>query len=250
MKTVIILSTLLFGLVGAKCSSAGNVDNVPKDFRVTLRDGGGMVREGATYFLSKDSSYAEIWDQDAKTKIYFKVSMSQLKKLYNIILENQFHEIETYEERVYDRGGTTISYRADGSSYEKSDAGMTFIQESWRDEFAAVENEIREIVSNELDRASIDVRLDIDDSVMDQDKIVNFNVGSSFTYMSARDGWQKSVTVRLYPGEHYMYVTMLNKDLSTEPGSKIFAQGQGILTIDKDTKSISVYRVGDKIYWK
>lgn len=249
MNTVIILSTLLFGLMGAKCSNADYMDNVPKDFRVMLHDGGGMVRQGATYFISRDSSYADIWNQDANTKIYFKVSMDQLKSLYNTILKNQFRDIEEYEEMVYDRGGTSISIRADGSTYDKSNSGMTFIEESWRDEFKAVENEIRNIVSGELDRASIDVTLNIDDSVMDENKIVNFNIGS-FTFMSAKDGYQNTFTVRLYPGEHYMYVTMLNKDLSTEPGSKIFAQGQGVVKLDKDTESIYVYREGEDILWK
>jgi hypothetical protein len=249
MKTTIILSVILFSLVGAKCSNADIGDNVPKDFRVILRDGGGMARQGATYFISRDSSFADIMDNDANSKVYFKVSMDQLKSLYNIILQNSFHAIETYEEMVYDRGGTTIDVRADGESYQISNSGMTFIKENWRNEWQAVEDEIRSIISSELDRASEDVVLNIDESVMDENKIVNFNIGS-FVFMSARDGYQKTFSVRLYPGEHYMYVTMLNKDLSTEPGSKIFAQGQGVMKIDKDTKSILVYREGEKIMWK
>jgi hypothetical protein len=246
MKTLIILSALTIGLTITKSSIA---DNAPKDFRVIMRDGGGMSRQGAEYFISKDSSYADIWEDDAETKIYFKVSTADLNKLYNIITNNEFEDVETFREEVYDRGGTTISVRANGEEYEKVDAGMTFIVESWRDEFANVENEIRRIVGDKLETMKREVTITIDENIMEADKIVNFNIGD-FTYMSARDGWQKIVTVKLYPGQHYMYFTMLNKELTTEPGTKIFAQGDGIINIDKDTKSLYIYREGENILWK
>ena len=249
MKTAIILSTILFSLVGAKCTNADIGDNVPKDFRVILRDGGGMVRQGATYFLSKDSSFAEMWEGDANNKVYFKTSMDDLKNLYNIMLQYDFHAVEMYEEMVYDRGGTTISVRADGESYEKIDGGMSFIEESWRDEFQKVEDEIRKIVAGNLKKLEKEVTIKFDESFMMDTKIVNFNI-DDYAYMSAKDGWQPSVTISLLPGEHYAYFTMLNKELTTEPGSKIFAQGQGVIKIDKDTDSILIYREGEDIMWK
>src|SRR5690606_37625081 len=183
--------------------------------------GGGMSRQGAEYFISKDSSYADIWQDDAETKIYFKVSNSDLNKLYTIINNNDFEDVETFREEVYDRGGTTISVYAVGKSYEKVDAGMTYAVEEWRDEFGAVENEIRRIVGAELDMLKKEVTITIDENIMEVDKIVNFNIGD-FVYMSAKDGWNKTVTVSLYPGQHYMYFTMLNKEITTEPGTKIF----------------------------
>jgi hypothetical protein len=246
MKTIIILSAILFALAGAKHS---NADNVPKDFRVTLNDGGGMSREGKEYFLSIDSSYAIMHESDATTKVYFKSSMDDLKRLYNIILQYDFHAVETYEEMVYDRGGTTISVTADGEYYQKVDGGMTFIVESWRDEFEKVESEIRSIVAKHLDKMLREVTVKFDDSFMDEDKIVNFNIGD-YVYMSARDGWQSSVTVTLIPGEHYGYFTMMNKELTTEPGAKIFAQGQGVIRVAEDTDTIYVYREGKEIMWK
>jgi hypothetical protein len=249
MKTAIILSTILFGLVAAKCSNAGNNDNLPKDFRVTLHDGGGMSRQGANYFLSLDSSYAEMWESDAKTKIYFKASMKELKKLYKVIQDNSFHAIETYEEMVYDRGGTTIDVRADGDSYQIRNGGMTFIKENWRNEWQAVEDEIRGIVASHLKKMEKVITIKFADSFMDEDKIVNFNMGD-YVYMSARDGWQNSVTVTMLPGEHYAYFTMMNKELTTEPGAKIFAQGQGVINVAEDTDTIYIYREGKEIMWK
>lgn len=246
MKTLIILSALITGLAFTQEIYA---DSAPKDFRVIMRDGGGMSRQGAEYFISKDSSYADIWEDDAETKIYFKVSSSDLNKLYTIIKNNDFEDVETFREEVYDRGGTTISVTADGESYEKVDAGMTFIVESWRDEFANVENEIRRIVGDKLETMKQEVTITIDENIMEVDKIVNFNIGD-FVYMSARDGWHKTVTVSLYPGQHYMYFTMLNKELTTEPGSKIFAQGDGIVNIGKDTETLYIYREGEKVLWK
>ena len=235
--------------IGILSAGTANADNVPKDFRVKLYDGGGMVRQGANYFISKDSSYAEMWEGEARTKLYFKTSMDDLKSLYNTILQYDFHRIETFEERVYDRGGTTITATYDGETYSKADAGMTFIEESWRDEFDMVEGEIRKIVARNLVPMQRQITIKFDDSFMDEDKIVNFNVGD-FVYMSAKDGYNGSITVTLLPGEHYAYFTMMNKELTTEPGAKIYAQGQGVISIGKDTDEILVYREGKEIFWK
>ena len=208
-----------------------------------------MTRQGAEYFLSIDSSYAIMHESDATTRVDFKTSRDELKHLYNTIMLYDFRSVETYQETVYDRGGTTISVTADGEYYQKIDGGMTFIVEGWRDEFEKVESEIRKIVAKHLDKMSREVTIKFDDSFMDDNKIVNFNIGD-YVYMSARDGWQNSVTVRLLPGEHYGYFTMMNKELTTEPGAKIFAQGQGVITIGNDTESIYVYREGKEIMWK
>mgnify|MGYP006908254287 CR=1 FL=1 len=226
-----------------------SADNVPKDFRVKLYDGGGMVRQGATYFISKDSSFAEMWEGQARTKLYFKTSMDDLKRLYNIFLQYDFHRIETFEEMVYDRGGTTITATYGGETFSKADAGMTFIEESWQDEFNMVEGEIRKIVSKSLEPMLKQVIIKFDGSFMDEDKIVNFNIGD-YAYMSARDGYNQSVIITLLPGEHYAYFTMMNKELTTEPGANLFAQGQGIITIGKDTGEIIIYREGKEIFWK
>ena len=73
--------------IGIMSAGTASADNVPKDFRVKLYDGGGMVPQGANYFISKDSSFAEMWEGEARTKLYFKTSMDDLKTLYNIILQ-------------------------------------------------------------------------------------------------------------------------------------------------------------------
>ncbi len=246
MKTLIILSALVMGLISTNTSNAGDA---PKDFRIIMRDGGGMARNSAEYFISKDSSYADMRDEDARTKIYFKVSNNQLDDLYNIITMNSFEGIETFTEMVYDRGGTVIEVRADGETHTVDNSGMSFIKENWRNEWEVIEGTIRSVIASEIEKTEKAITINIDDNIMEVDKIVNFNIGD-FTYMSARDGWNKTVTVRLHPGQHYMYFTMLNKELTTEPGSKIFAQGDGIVNIDKDTKSLYIYREGEKILWK
>lgn len=249
MRTVIILSTLLLGLVSAKCSTAKHMDNLPKDFRIILRDGGGMARQGAEYYLSMDSSYADMYENDATTKIYFKVNKKDLEKLYDIILMNSFSSIETFEEKVYDRGGTVIYVRADGQETSVSNSGMSFVKENWWNEWQAIEGEIRNVVAAKLKKQEKQVTIKFDDSFMDDDKIVNFNLGD-FVYMSAKDGWQNSVNVSLLPGEHYGYFTMMNKELTTEPGAKIFAQGQGVISVGEETDTIYIYREGKEIMWK
>lgn len=246
MKTLIILSALITGLAYTQYVFA---DDTPKDFRVIMRDGGGMSREGAEYFISKDSSYAEIYDNDARSRIDFNVSRSQLNDLYNIIMMNSFYGIETFTEMVYDRGGTVIEVRADGETHTVDNSGMSFIKENWRNEWEAIEGTIRSVVAAEIEKTAREITVNIDENIMEVDKIVNFNIGD-FVYMSARDGWHKTVTVRLYPGQHYMYFTMLNKELTTEPGTKIFAQGDGIVNISKDTQTLYIYRDGEKILWK
>src|SRR5690606_29581630 len=109
-------------------------------------------------------------------KIYFKPTKKELEKLYDIILMNSFHAIETYEEMVYDRGGTTINVRADGEENSVSNSGMTFIKENWRNEWEAIEGEIRNVIAANLKKQEKQVTIKFDDSFMDDDKIVNFNI--------------------------------------------------------------------------
>ena len=245
MKTILILSAVLLAFVNPL-----RAGDLPKDFRITLFDGGGMTRQGERIFLSADSSYYEWYDEGADNKLYLSISEKKLEALYEIIRSRNFEDIETYREEVYDRGGVSISVTADGETISKEDGGQTFIQKAWQDNFNTVESEIRDLVDAELEKMLVDFTVYIDKSIAGADKIVNMH-SSDLVYMSARDGYPSKFELSVLPGEHYLSIIMMNKEITTVPGEKIFAQADFILRADKDNNpernSVTLYLDGNVI---
>ncbi|HRE40634.1 MAG TPA: hypothetical protein PLG90_04820 [Ignavibacteria bacterium] len=109
-------------------------NTLPDDLKIQYTRHTGMLPEYENLLITKDSCVLiEVTDKTVDTT-KFKLSEQELKKLYNIFLENNFSGIETTIEEVYDRGGATITLSWKNGvrkSVEKSNAGRSFVKEEW-----------------------------------------------------------------------------------------------------------------------
>ena len=118
MKILLVLllniSLVSGGFICAK-DAEGEKDNDPlpdarpSDISFRLSMSGGMLYYYEDLYVSGDSCYYLINDGGAISKIHFTMSPEKLDKLYEVFKENDFADIKTYDEKVYDRGGETIS---------------------------------------------------------------------------------------------------------------------------------------------
>ena len=80
-----------------------------------------------------------------------------------VLLENDFDEIDSYEQKVYDRGGESISLNwSPGKHNAVNNSGMTFIKESWNKEWNACTEAIEKNGKQQMEaqKKTYEIRMD------------------------------------------------------------------------------------------
>lgn len=140
----LVFIPLLFILMA--CGGTALPETRPDDFYVRTYAGGGMTPEGYTLTLSAEESEYTAWVNGVNFTVQFQTPAEQLDTLYQTLRQQQVDRIQTYEELVYDRGGSSIQVRANQQFYDVSDGGMSFIEEGWQANYEAVWQAINEAV--------------------------------------------------------------------------------------------------------
>ncbi|MBK9193132.1 MAG: hypothetical protein IPM77_17440 [Crocinitomicaceae bacterium] len=157
-KHFLVCAILFCTVILTACS--GGIDYIteqtvlpenPKSVVIQWDEGGGMLPEGQDIYISKDSSFYSLWQNQRDQKMYFNTSEQELKSLYQVFVEHDFSNIRMIEEQeVYDRGGTSIRLIADGKYYDKNNSGMTFLHENDVDAYFEVETAIYDFAMKKL----------------------------------------------------------------------------------------------------
>lgn len=221
MKYLILAITCItFIFSGFICAkSTGNPDGFPlpekrpDDIRFRYSESGGMMYYSEEIFISKDSCYYSINDGGTVTKAYFKMTSGELDKLYSVFKENNFDEIDSYEEKVYDRGGESISLNWDRSKYASvSNSGMSFIKDSWRSEWAACSNAIEIIGKEQMEKQKKDYTIKFDKSLFGNEIYMQINrdvVIPKSTLMAEQVNDLVIIrNIKLSPGKHNASITI------------------------------------------
>lgn len=246
----LIILNILFISTGFICAkSTDNTENSPlpdkrpADIRFRYSQSGGMMYYSEEIFISKDSSFYKINDGGAESRVNFKMTATELDKLYSIFKDNNFDEIESYEEKVYDRGGESISLNWDRSKHASkhasvSNSGMTFIKDSWRKEWTACNNAIEKIGVEQMEAGKKNYEIKFDRSLFGKEIYMQINrdvVVPKSTLMAERDDDKEiNRTVKLTPGKHMASIT-LGKSYNT------------ILINADSTKGVMLYWVNDSL---
>lgn len=242
----LLLLNILFvtsGFVCAKSIGSGDGSPLPNtrpdDIQFSYSQSGGMMYYSENIFISKDSCYYKINDGGAVTKVYFKMTSAELDKLYSVFKENDFDEIDSYEEKVYDRGGESFSLSwKPGKHTSVSNSGMNFIKDSWHKEWKICRDAIEKIGNDEMEKQKKEYIISFDRSLLGKEIYMQINrdvVVPKSTLMSESD--QESEIqriVRLSPGYHNASVTV-GKSYNTV---KINADS---------TKSLRLFMVNDTL---
>lgn len=244
LSLIIICFAFIFsGFICAK--STGNSegsplpDKRPDDIRFRYSQSGGMMYYSEEIFISKDSCYYSINDGGAITKAYFKMSPQELDKLYSVFKDNNFDEIDSYEEKVYDRGGESIYLNWDRSKYAHvSNSGMSFIKDSWKSEWAACSNAIEKIGKDEIEKQKKDYTINFDKSLFGNEIYMQINrdVVIPKSTLMAEQIYDSVITriVKLSPGKHNASIT-IGKSYNT------------IIINTDSTKGLKLYLANDSL---
>ncbi len=224
MKTIAVLLLNIFfaasGFICAKSTDGNNnsplPDTRPADISFRYHVDGGMMYYSEELFISTDSCYYKINDGGAESKAYFKLTAQQLDKLYKVFTDNDFDEIETYTEKVYDRGGEGISLSWGKGKYcSVNSSGMTFIKDSWRSEWAACDNAITKIIAEEIPKQKKDYEIRLDKAFFNNEIYlqVNRDVVVPKSMLISENGMDKffTKTIKLSPGKHRMSLNIGKK---------------------------------------
>lgn len=214
---ILIAAFISSGFLCAK--STGSSDNSPlpdkrpDDMYFSYTLDGGMMYYSENIFISKDSCFYKIGDGGAVTRANFRLTPGELDKLYSIFKENNFDEIESYEEKVYDRGGESISLSwKTGKHVNVSNSGMNFIKDSWKQEWSACSNAMEKIAAEHMEAQKKPYEIKFDGSLFGKEIYMQINrdvVVPKSTLMAEHD-FDKDITrsIKLSPGSHNSSVTV------------------------------------------
>lgn len=182
-------------------------DSRPADIIFTYNVSGGMMYYSENLFISADSCYYSINDGGSVSRTNFTLSSKELDRLYEKFIDNDFDRIGTYEEKVYDRGGKTISLSwGNGKHCSQSSSGMTFIDKAWLREWTASVSSIENIIAEEIPKHKKDYEIRLDKSLFDNEVYmqVNRDVVIPKSMLMSENGMDKFIArkVSLSPGKH------------------------------------------------
>lgn len=182
--------------------NSGNNDKLPenpKNIQIRWSEDGGMLPEYKRIYLSNDScSYLSSKNQ-VDQLVEFSLPLQDLKSLYQIFYDNKFNEIKTYEEEIYDRGGSTISLTADTQSYSISNSGMTLIDKNYISNYQTIEEAVLNVAHTEVNKQNRTVIVDLDTTITNSTNNVILYVNGNTEYSEEKNGEFFTLELDLLP---------------------------------------------------
>jgi len=187
----------------------------PKKLEIVWHEGGGMLPEGQDIYISKDSSYYSVWQNQRNQKIYFNTSELELKQLYQVFMDNDYGNIRLIEEQeVYDRGGTSIRLIADGKYFDKNNSGMTFLHENDVDAYFEIETAIYDFAMKKVEEKKIQLEISIDQSVVNSPFSLYLGLNQN-TLVDPEDSvFNLNFQTEVFPGQNEIDMGLYYKDSS------------------------------------
>ncbi len=145
-----VISAVLAGLITHVSPQPTTRIKVPTDFWIQREESGGMMPSGSLVVITPtEIQYERYGAEDTKERWQATPTPAEIEKLYQALETKQFATIQTYTEKVYDRGGITISYMANEQTITKSDSGQSFVKKGESTtRFYAINDIIMDIVAS------------------------------------------------------------------------------------------------------
>ncbi len=140
-----ILGILFAIIVLVSCNSQKKIYS---DFDISYSKSGGLAPIYENLLIKGTDAHYSFEGQGKKIKQNFKVSYEDLKKLENIISENNFRRIEEDHKKIYDFISTSINIRQGKNSGSKTDASG--IMPKYRSQWTNVTNAFQEIINTNV----------------------------------------------------------------------------------------------------
>lgn len=215
-----ILASMLWGLFSG-CGSPNGYsqqklpEKLPENFSINYRNGGGMRPESNGLYISKDSCYMEYFSYRANNKIHFNITESELNALYQVFFEQKFDKIKTYEQRVHDRGGTSLSLSLGTNTITVSNGGMNFVEKKWEDAYQKCLDALLKLAKEKTEPLKLGYEIQFDKSITKSGHLCYFNIpDTDFYHHSEEMGMPNKLSVQLFPGEHSLQLNLVS---NTQP---------------------------------
>lgn len=139
-----ILGILFAIIVLVSCNS----QKIYSDFDMSYSKSGGYAPIYENLLIKGTNAHYSFEGQGKKIKQNFKVSYEDLKKLDNILSENNFRRIEEDHKKIYDFISTSINIKQGPYSGSKTDASG--IMPKYRSNWTNVTNAFQEIINTNV----------------------------------------------------------------------------------------------------
>lgn len=229
-------------------SSNSKLPDSPKEFELTMSDGGGMTPEWEEVYISRDSAYWSFDRYKHETKIKWKLSDKEFDQFYDDLKAEKFDQIKSNcEGEVYDRGGISIRIIIDGEYYDIDNSGNCFIKEKYAENYSNVVGLINKQIADHVNAQLIEVPLVVGDELLNSGYDVYVDVNQSSGSFHAHPDTTE-MNFMMYPGFNQFVIRMNYRDSTNYYGSPAqFAYEQLFEEIDSSTQNVTINWVDEKI---
>ena len=208
----LLLSSVVFLGFCAPAPASRLPDARPADFEIAYSKGGGMVPYGDGLRLSAAGGTYTLFNHGIQIRVDFAVRPDDLDRFYRLLKENRFDRIETENQKVYDRGGTSLQVTAAGQVYNVADSGMSFVKEPWRKQFDAVASALEAFAHGTGRGDGVEAAFAWDESLYFKHPQISLDAGDAF--LGAADDGSESKNVRLRFAARRTYEVAIELDAS------------------------------------
>jgi hypothetical protein len=182
----------------------------PADLKIEMYEGGGMLPQSESLFISADSCYYQYSFSQAENKVYFTMTAQELDKLYSQLIDNQLDRIKTENRgKVYDRGGERISLAFNGhkNRFSLNNSGGNFIAKNWLSNYQKCLQILTDCQEQKLNALKIPFTIEFDTSVLRAGKLIYVQIADAkFSYQSETMGLKPRLALAILAGEHHLAI--------------------------------------------
>ncbi|SDI16628.1 hypothetical protein SAMN05421846_104307 [Chryseobacterium taeanense] len=139
-----ILGILFAIIVLVSCNS----QKVYSDFDISYSKSGGLVPVYENLLIKGNNAHYSFEGEGKKVKQNFKVPDEDLKKLNNILSQNNFRRIQEDHKKIYDFISTSINIKKGPNEGSKTDASA--IMPNYKTNWTNITNAFQEIINNNV----------------------------------------------------------------------------------------------------
>ncbi|MDC8106917.1 MULTISPECIES: hypothetical protein [Chryseobacterium] len=139
-----IIEILFAIIVLVSCNS----QKVYSNFDISYSKSGGYAPAYENLLIKDNTAHYSFEGEGKKIKQDFKVSDEDLKKLNNILSQNNFRRIQEDHKKLYDNVTTSINVKKGPNEGSKTDASL--IMPNFRTNWTNITNAFQEIINNNV----------------------------------------------------------------------------------------------------
>lgn len=125
-----------------------NSQKVYSDFDISYSKSGGVAPAYENLLIKGNDAHYSFEEQGKKSKQDFKLSDEDLKKLDNILSQNNFRRIQEDRKKLYDNVSTSINIKKGPNEGSKTDASL--VMPNYKTNWNNIVNAFQEIINNNV----------------------------------------------------------------------------------------------------